>query len=287
MEFTITCVGYAVGLGNFWRFPYLCYKHGGGAFLVPYTLVLLLIGIPIFVLELWAGQKFQIGAAHLWGQIHPSLRGIGVAGTMATFFVALYYNVIVAWALWFLFNSFGSPLPWSDERSGALGFWEVDTLHCRPDGAGVNATCSWGGVDSWPQLPGLAQPGGLVWPLVGCLFFGWFLIWACVCKGIESLGKVAWFTAIFPYIVLAVLLVRGLTLPGAEAGLAFYLTPRFDKLLDGQVWVAAASQIFYSTGVGWGTLIAFAFTRSDKRYVKSIDLIQVHKMIGVLHNAEC
>ena len=94
-------------------------------------------------------------------------------------------------------------------------------------------------------------------PLVGCLVLGWVLIWACVCQGVESLGKVAWFTAIFPYFVLAILLVRGLTLPGASTGLRFYLTPRFDQIWHGDVWVAAASQIFYSTGVGWGTLVAF------------------------------
>ena len=79
----------------------------------------------------------------------------------------------------------------------------------------------------------------------------------------------AWFTAIFPYIVLAILLVRGLTLEGASVGLSFYLSPSFDKLVHGEVWVAAASQIFYSTGVGWGTLIAFAsYNDKGHNYVR-------------------
>ncbi|KAL1503922.1 hypothetical protein AB1Y20_012383 [Prymnesium parvum] len=283
LEFTVTIIGYAVGLGNFWRFPYLCYKHGGGAFLVPYSLSLFLIAIPIFLLELAMGQKTQRGARELWVEVHPALGGVGIAGVLATFVVALYYNVIVAWALWYLGNSFSSPLPWADERGGARYFWEarVQTLRCRPDnslglptdlssGLGgaaaallnstantTEASCSWAGA-TFPQHPGLEDSGGLVPPLLGCLAAGWFLIWVCVCKGIASIGKVAWFTALFPYVVLFILLVRGLTLEGASTGLRYYLTPDFSKLTDGKVWIAAASQIFYSTGIGWGTLIAFA-----------------------------
>lgn len=277
MEFTITCIGYAVGLGNFWRFPYLCYLHGGGAFLVPYTLVLLGIGMPLFAMELYVGQKMQIAASQAWASIHPALGGIGVAGTMATFFVALYYNVIVAWALWFLGSSFGSPLAWggnSIDPTAAIDFWEVATLDCR----GNRSSCSWANVTSWADVearaPSLWETGGLVWPLVGCLTVGWFLIWLCVCKGIESLGKVAWFTAIFPYFVLAVLLGRGLTLRGASIGLEFYLEPRFDRLADPKVWIAAASQIFYSTGVGWGTLIAFAsYNEPNHNYMRDAWLV--------------
>lgn len=187
IEFTITCIGYAVGLGNFWRFPFYCFTYGGGAFLVPYTLVLLFIGIPLFLLELGVGQKFQKGATHAWAEIHPALTGVGYSGVTATFLVALYYNILVAWALWFLANSFQSPLPWADtpstaatnasslnstdlshtddgppdaaarnasswswcaanataaerEQARAVSFFEVDTLHCRPD----NATTSGG-----------------------------------------------------------------------------------------------------------------------------------------------
>ena len=227
--------------------------------------------------QLYVGQKLQIGASQAWACIHPALGGIGVAGTMATFFVALYYNVIVAWAIWFLGNSFGNPLAWDDSgnsTTGAIDFWEVATLGCR----GNRSTCSWTNVTGWAEVeargPNLWQTGGLVGPLVGCLAFGWFLIWLCVSKGIESLGKVAWFTAIFPYFVLAILLVRGLTLPGASAGLHFYLSPRFDRLGDPKVWIAAASQIFYSTGVGWGTLIAFAsYNKTDHNYMRDAWLV--------------
>ena len=259
-EFFVTCVGYAVGLGNFWRFPYLCYKHGGGAFLVPYTLVLILIGMPLFALELFVGQKFQVGPLHAWQKIHPSLGGLGWTSCLATFFVALYYNVIVAWSLWYLFHSFSPRLPWAAEARGATDFWEVDTLHCRAgasdeelaseqrEGLSVpaNASCSWAGVDFddpdtvAASASGLSlfSPGGVVWPLLGCLALAWLLIYLCVCKGIASVGKVALVTAIFPYVVLAVLLVRGVTLPGASDGLHFYLTPQWHKLGDPTVWIA-------------------------------------------------
>ena len=260
-----------MGLGNFWRFPFLCYTYGGGAFLIPYCCVLVLIGVPLFLLELGVGQKAQVGATTAWVQIHPAVGGIGYSGVVATFFVALYYNVIVAWALFYLVNSFQSPLPWADRAVnaslpkssnssggaglGALDFFEMHALRCRAS----RDTYDWEGVEDWPSVfPTLFDTGGLVWPLVGCLAFGWFLIWLCVCKGIESLGRVAWFTAIFPYIVLVILLIRGLTLPGASVGLRFYLEPKFDQLWNIKVWLAAASQIFYSTGVGWGTLVAFA-----------------------------
>ena len=67
---------------------------------MPYTLVLIIIGIPLFLLELGVGQKFQAGPLEAWTKIHPALGGIGLTAVLATFFVALYYNVIVAWALW-------------------------------------------------------------------------------------------------------------------------------------------------------------------------------------------
>jgi hypothetical protein len=163
-EFLVTCVGYAVGLGNFWRFPYLCYKHGGGAFLVPYSIVLVVIGMPLFLLELGVGQKFQVGPLQAWRKIHPCLAGVGMTGVLVTFFVALYYNIIVAWTLWYLFHSFAYPLPWAADQGGANAFWEESTLRCRPSRprSVPNATCSWEGLDFGAEpsgAPGLFSPG--------------------------------------------------------------------------------------------------------------------------------
>lgn len=112
--FLLATIGYAVGLGNVWRFPYLAQKNGGGAFLVPYFIMLAIQGIPIFYLELAIGQRLRKGAIGVWNEVSPWLGGIGIASAIVSFIVALYYNTIIAWCLIYLFHSFESPLPWSE-----------------------------------------------------------------------------------------------------------------------------------------------------------------------------
>jgi len=111
--FILAMVGYCVGLGNFWRFPYLCFKHGGALFFVPYLGCLFTIGIPVTLMEMALGQKFQRGDIGVFRGIHPRLAGIGLASVLASFAITAYYNVIIAWALIYLVVSFKSPLPWS------------------------------------------------------------------------------------------------------------------------------------------------------------------------------
>ncbi|KAI8515178.1 Sodium- and chloride-dependent glycine transporter 2 [Branchiostoma belcheri] len=113
LDFILSCVGYAVGLGNVWRFPYLAYQNGGGAFLVPYTIMLACAGLPIFFLELAYGQFSSQGPVGVWKAI-PLLQGVGVCMVCVSFLVGIYYNVIIAYALFYLFASFTSYLPWTD-----------------------------------------------------------------------------------------------------------------------------------------------------------------------------
>ncbi|KAJ8873310.1 hypothetical protein PR048_026944 [Dryococelus australis] len=115
---------------------------------------------------------------------------------------------------------------------------------------------------------GINNLGGLQWELVGCLTIGWGLVYLIICRGLHSSGKytplilydcaaqIIWFTALFPYAVLLVLLVRSVTLSGAEQGLLYYITPRWEELLKAEPWIDGASQIFFAYSIGTGALPA-------------------------------
>ena len=98
--------------------------------------------------------------------------------------------------------------------------------------------------------------GGIQWELAGCLVLAWLCVYGIIAKGLHSSGKIIWFTALFPYFVMAILLCRALTLEGAMAGLEYYVTPKWEKLLEGTTWIDGATQIFFAYSVGMGALPA-------------------------------
>lgn len=112
------------------------------------------------------------------------------------------------------------------------------------------------------------------WHLVLCLAIGWIITFLCVMKGVQSVGKVVYFTAIFPYVILTALLVRALTLEGSIDGILFYLTPQWERLLSPGVWGDASSQIFYSFGLACGSLVTFASYNKVKRNFLSLQQIR-------------
>ncbi|RTG82876.1 uncharacterized protein DC041_0001028 [Schistosoma bovis] len=118
-DFFLSVLGYAVDLANVWRFPYVCFTNGGGAFLIPYFIVMICSATPMFYLELILGQKHRRGAISLW-DICPMFRGVGIAQVIISYIVAFYYNTISAWSLYFLFVSITDILPWTycDQRRG-------------------------------------------------------------------------------------------------------------------------------------------------------------------------
>jgi len=252
IQFMCACIAFAVGLGNFWRFPYLAQVYGGGAFLIPYILMLIFEGVPLFLMELSIGQRMRRGPIGAWTVIHPCLVGIGIASMVVSFFVGLYYNTIVAWCIWYICNSFTNPLPYAECPLNA-------------NKTGLNPVCEATGSTEyfWYRetlqiSDSIETSEGLVWWIVVCLVFSWFILWLGMVKGIESSGKVMYFTATFPYLVLFIFLIRGLTLRGSTDGLAYLFTPDLATLADPNVWLDAATQIFYSLGLGFGGVIAFA-----------------------------
>jgi len=322
LEFMLSLVGYAVGLGNIWRFPYLVFTHGGGAFLIPYFVCLVVLGLPLFILETGLGQIYQQGTLGIWTKAGlPHLRGIGAAATMATFFVSLYYNVILAWTLYYLGRTVlaipSGVLPWSDAADGfvcpetvlfarssiadnadllsqetggfnpkyASDFWcpavgipVGESVVDVPEGFVMRATTpqscpARAAADFWAnqalvQSSGMDDLGGFHPGLLVSFILAWVLVYFCVYKGVASSGKVVYVTAILPYVVLVIFFLRAITLTNASAGVEFYLKPNFSEILTMEVWIRAANQIFYSLGVGFGSLIAFgSYCKQDSDFV--------------------
>nr|KAF6304997.1 solute carrier family 6 member 17 [Pipistrellus kuhlii] len=254
LQYILAQIGFSVGLGNIWRFPYLCQKNGGGAYLVPYLVLLIIIGIPLFFLELAVGQRIRRGSIGVWHYVCPRLGGIGFSSCIVCLFVGLYYNVIIGWSIFYFFKSFQYPLPWSEcpvVRNGTVAVVEAE---CEKS----SATTYFWYREALDISNSISESGGLNWKMTLCLLMAWTIVGMAVVKGIQSSGKVMYFSSLFPYVVLACFLVRGLLLRGAVDGILHMFTPKLDKMLDPQVWREAATQVFFALGLGFGGVIAFS-----------------------------
>ncbi|XP_015239167.1 PREDICTED: sodium- and chloride-dependent GABA transporter ine-like [Cyprinodon variegatus] len=256
IEFTLAGIGCAVGLGNVWRFPYLCYRSGGGAFLVPYLFMLVVLGIPLLYMELTVGQYTRRGPVHALATVCPLLKGVGMASVAISFIMCTYYNVVITWALYYLFSSFQAPLPWQSCNNT----WNTPNCTDQATNSSYSSTASqeFFNYRMLDQTSGVEEAGTLRWELFLILILAWILIYLCIFKGVKSTGKVVYFTALFPYVILIALLINNVQLPGASDGIAFFIVPEWEKLRSVEVWVNAAAQIFNSIGIGFGSLLAMS-----------------------------
>ncbi|KAK2162631.1 hypothetical protein LSH36_95g07040 [Paralvinella palmiformis] len=286
-DFLLSTIGYAVGLGNVWRFPYKAYANGGASFLIPYVIFLVTCGLPLFFMELALGQFASVGPISIWKSV-PLMKGIGWAMTMISFLVCIYYNMIIAYTVYYLCASFTKVLPWQHCKeewmrlniSGRL----ITCIERNDNFSAVretvndwcNSTTTDQDTDEYlynctaeKQTPALlywertvldisssmdSDQYAIKWQLALCLLGAWIIVFFCMCKGVKSSGKVVYFTAIFPYIVLFILCIRNAMLEGSMEGILFYLKPDPSKLTNSKTWYEASVQIFYSLGVGFGGL---------------------------------
>ncbi|KAK1789717.1 hypothetical protein P4O66_015614, partial [Electrophorus voltai] len=238
LEFVLSVAGEIIGLGNVWRFPYLCYKNGGGAFFIPYLIFLATCGIPVFFLETALGQYTSEGGVTCWRKISPLFEGIGYATQVIVALLNIYYIIVLAWGIFYLSFSFSWNLPWSSCNNT----WNTGVLIYKRRVLRISS--------------GIDDIGKLHWDMALCLLLAWIMCYFCIWKGVKSTGKVVYFTATFPYVMLLILLIRGITLPGASRGIQFYLYPDLGRLVDPQVWMDAGTQIFFSYAICLGCLTA-------------------------------
>jgi NSS family neurotransmitter:Na+ symporter len=230
--FVMAAVGSAVGLGNLWRFPYIAYNNGGGAFLIPWLVALFTAGIPLMRLELALGTRFRAGAPKAFASLNPKYAWVGWGTLLVGFAIVSYYAVVMAWSLLYLKHSLN--VAWGED---AAGFFHQRVLNLTE---------------------GVGDTGGLQWSALVALILVWVIIYLIIFKGPRIVGKVVLWTVPLPVLLILVFIIRGLTLPGSLSGLKFYLKPDFARLLDISVWREAYGQIFFSLSLAFGIMIAYA-----------------------------
>lgn len=123
----MSCIQLSVGLGNIWRFPFTAYENGGGAFLIPYVIVLFIIGKPMYFLEMFLGQFTNKSLFKAWAVV-PGLRGIAVGALIGCCYIATYYSSLIALTLYYFYASFARVLPWSQ----CLPEWGSNCIDSQP-----------------------------------------------------------------------------------------------------------------------------------------------------------
>ncbi|MGH0165051.1 UNVERIFIED_CONTAM: hypothetical protein FKN15_049279 [Acipenser sinensis] len=249
IEFVLTSVGYAVGLGNVWRFPYLCYRNGGGAFMFPYFIMLVFCGIPLFFLELSFGQFASLGCLGVW-KVSPMFKGVGYGMMVVSTYIGIYYNVVICIAFYYFFMSMTNVLPWTYCNNP----WNTKDCSGVVRSSYTNASIA----NTSTLMRNISELVNHTAKRTSPSEEYWKYQVLNISDDIGHFGEVVYFTATFPYVVLTVLFIRGITLDGAVNGIKYYLTPQWKMILDAKVWGDAASQIFYSLGCAWGGLITMA-----------------------------
>ena len=316
----ISIVANAVGLGNVWRFPYICYKSGGGAFFIPYVSMLVLAAMPIMGMEMALGQFTSRGPIESWNY-YPLLGGVGISGIMITWLIIIYYSVLTAYALFYLGVSIYSLKDINNPVwQGCDHAWNTEMCKTTQELQAINGTLSKSAyatptAEFWYNF--VSEDEGDIrnfgypnWKMVIALFLTWGVVLATICRGVRSMGKASYFFAIYPYFCIIFLVFAGIFKEGAAegsgcegifnfasrviimivikvyvkrerareaelgdkksshlvppfnfvciassfisspprlfSGILVYLIPKWEKLLELEVWADAGQQIFFS-----------------------------------------
>lgn len=231
LGFILVSAGCAIGIGNVWKFPYICGAYGGAAFILIYLLFLLIMGIPVMVCEFAVGRGSKRSVAKCFDVLAPkgtswnSLRHIG---TIGCYMLMMFYTTVGGWMLYYCFKSV---------RGDFVGL----------DSEGIN--------NAFSQMLGDAPTMGL-WMVIICVI-GFLVCYFGLQNGIEKITKVM-MTALM--VIMVVLAIHSLLMDNAAEGVRFYLVPDFNKMVEsgiGNVVFAALSQAFFTLSIGIGAMLIF------------------------------
>ncbi|WP_244833991.1 sodium-dependent transporter [Clostridium sp. BJN0001] len=233
LGFILAAVGSAVGLGNIWRYPYLVYANGGGAFLIPYFVAIITAAIPLLILEYGMGHKYKGSTPLAIARANKKWEWMGWWPTVSAFIILVYYSMILSWAIKYFLLSFTKG--WGENPND---YFYNDFLHLSSSPFEVTT---------------------IIWPIFICILLLWainfFICYRGIKKGIEKINKLLLPMLI---IIMIIIVIRGVTLDGASAGLNKLFTPDFDKMRDPSVWVAAYGQVFFSLSIGMGIMMTYS-----------------------------
>lgn len=279
IEFLLSCIGYSVGLGNVWRFGYLATKSGGGAFLIPYFVTLFLIAIPLMYMEFIVGQFTRRGPIGALSKLCPFFKGAGIATVVISFWLTTYYIVIIGWDVYFIFSSFAKEVPWKrcDKEWNTDRCWDGylnDSYKISNDTRSPSEEFyRFKILNEAERMEDFGLPK---WDLTLIVLLVWIVIYFALFKGVRSSGKVVYVTAIFPYFIIVIMLIRGVTLEGSLDGIMYFITPKWKDVLKPSVWANAAIQNFNSVGVAFGGLISMAsYKKKESKIMRDVIAISI------------
>lgn len=237
LGFIMATAGSAIGLGNLWKFPYLAGMNGGGAFVLIYLLIVVFVGYTIMLGEMTIGRATQLNALGAYRKLNKKYTWVGAAGVLAGFLILSFYNVVGGWVIKYIFQFIMGGV----KGDAAEFFGSFITASFEP----------------------------VVWTLLFALATG-YIVWKGISGGIEKYSKVM-MPALF--VLLIIVVIRSVTLPGAGAGLEFYLKPDLSKLTPAAI-VAALGQVFFSLSLGMGCMITYgSYLSKDENLEKDAFIV--------------
>ena len=243
LTFILAMIGSAVGLGNIWRYPYVLYSNGGGAFFIPYLVAIITLAIPFLILEYGVGYNYQSSFTKAIVKLKPKFEFYGWVLPVVVFIMTVYYSTIIGWDGVYLFLSFFKG--WGADPNT---FLNVSLLQVNDSLSGI-----------FNFLPLIAV----------FMLAGWFIVWFISHRNLdEGLGKVCKIFVPVLFVVMTIIVIFSLTLPGAYIGLAELFHPDWSLLWHFDIWMAAFGQIFFSLSLGMGAGFTYASYTED-----NIDLI--------------